>query len=519
MGAHSMTGAGVSRPVEAGLGPQHARNAAPGMQAQFEQEMIEAKARHWPGQGANAGPPFKAEALRAGVVAGAGSSAGAEKVAGVFGAGRSSDVAGAFGEKLLTLGYRADKGWIVHGSSHTLPDQGWKLHVTPATSGDAVKIAESLFPKLRDLKVPHKILDCDDQCAAHGANYKGELNSPEHKEIGSGQHGKIIAVYPKNETEAGHLAALIRDHLDETGVKNFLTVPDTKQIGDGISGRFGIIASHVGKLKKPDGTFEFEEKRQAKPEWVKDLVVPDKYDAKLAGHDGLSSAGTKPMTHTETFEKHAATLRKSEGFTIGRDAAKNDVASPSDTVSNLHARVYRDAEGRMHVHDQGSTNGTVVERDGKRIEARPGSPVEIQAGDKIKVGTSKGETYEVPGGETAFAHRVSALRIADGFCLGRAGSTADVPVQGDTVSSRHALVFRDAFGVMKVADLKSTNGTMVERGGVKLPVMPGSPLELRPGDKIRMGGGSGATLGVPGASDLPGTPQAAVTMTPVQARR
>ncbi len=58
----------------------------------------------------------------------------------------------------------------------------------------------------------------------------------------------------------------------------------------------------------------------------------------------------------------------SSHFSIGRfDAGKADILLPDKTISALHAEVYIDDNGQMFLSDLGSSNGTVIIRNGKRI--------------------------------------------------------------------------------------------------------------------------------------------------------
>ena len=70
--------------------------------------------------------------------------------------------------------------------------------------------------------------------------------------------------------------------------------------------------------------------------------------------------------------------------------------------------------------------------------------------------------------------------------IGREGSGAgaNVSINHPTTSSRHAMILASARpGRMKIEDLGSTNGTMINE--VKLP--KGSRQEIKDGDRIRFG--------------------------------
>lgn len=70
-----------------------------------------------------------------------------------------------------------------------------------------------------------------------------------------------------------------------------------------------------------------------------------------------------------------------EEITVGR-AATTTIPMPDDSfVSQLHARVFRDA-GSVMIEDLGSTNGTFL--NGKRLTA----PESITKGDRVQIGNT-----------------------------------------------------------------------------------------------------------------------------------
>ena len=76
-----------------------------------------------------------------------------------------------------------------------------------------------------------------------------------------------------------------------------------------------------------------------------------------------------------------ATFAIGEELTVGR-APTCTIGMPDDTfVSQLHARVFRDA-GTTMIEDLGSTNGTYV--NGKRVEA----PERLTKGDRVQIGST-----------------------------------------------------------------------------------------------------------------------------------
>ena len=81
-----------------------------------------------------------------------------------------------------------------------------------------------------------------------------------------------------------------------------------------------------------------------------------------------------------------------------------------------------------------------------------------------------------------------ALEVpARGVVLGRQPGPAGIVVEDPSVSRRHTLVRRTGTGVV-VADLGSTNGTVVVRGGVREDVA-GDGTPASHGDLIMTAGG------------------------------
>ena len=93
------------------------------------------------------------------------------------------------------------------------------------------------------------------------------------------------------------------------------------------------------------------------------------------------SKGGKPPTQVvvhETDGGKARTVRLKDSVEIGR--REGCAVRLSDTyVSQVHARLYGE-NGAWYVEDLGSTNGTFLN------DARVSSPVEVHAGDVVKVG-------------------------------------------------------------------------------------------------------------------------------------
>jgi FHA domain len=84
---------------------------------------------------------------------------------------------------------------------------------------------------------------------------------------------------------------------------------------------------------------------------------------------------------TEPKSARGSAFAIGDEITIGR-AATCTIGMPDDSfVSQLHARVYREA-GLAMIEDLGSTNGTYV--NGKRLTA----PEQVTKGDRVQIGST-----------------------------------------------------------------------------------------------------------------------------------
>lgn len=77
---------------------------------------------------------------------------------------------------------------------------------------------------------------------------------------------------------------------------------------------------------------------------------------------------------------------------FGRDPNEEegfDLVAVDDTsfsLSKTHFAVLRNDDGTATIIDRHSTNGVIIERDGKRVALQPGEPSDIQRGDRIEIG-------------------------------------------------------------------------------------------------------------------------------------
>ena len=169
---------------------------------------------------------------------------------------------------------------------------------------------------------------------------------------------------------------------------------------------------------------------------------------------------------------------------LGRAMSVEGRLGDDPVLSRRHARLARDAEGRLTIEDLGSANGTFV--NGQRVQA----PRTLEVGDLVSVGETVLEVTETPSAaavesseellviEGPFAGRRLA---ADGLVLGRSVAGPGGMPDDPELSRRHARVGRDADGRLTIEDLGSANGTFVN--GVQVH----APEVLNVGDVVRIG--------------------------------
>lgn len=87
----------------------------------------------------------------------------------------------------------------------------------------------------------------------------------------------------------------------------------------------------------------------------------------------------------EPTERRGHSYELGEEVTLGRSPGCG-VSVPDTTVSQLHARLFRD-NGTLYIEDLGSTNGTFVNK------VRVGGPVALKRGDRVQVGSTVLEVH------------------------------------------------------------------------------------------------------------------------------
>ncbi len=177
---------------------------------------------------------------------------------------------------------------------------------------------------------------------------------------------------------------------------------------------------------------------------------------------------------------------------IGRGAPGDDGRLGQDPeLSRLHARLTRDAEGRLTIEDLGSANGTFL--NDEPID----TPRILAAGDVVRMGRtvlqvtdSAGAVPEPPSASpapvpelviTAGSSAGRRLTLGEELILGREGSGDGELSDDRELSRRHARVAGDPDGRLTIEDLGSANGTFVNGDRVYGRQL----LEL--GDTVRIG--------------------------------
>jgi pSer/pThr/pTyr-binding forkhead associated (FHA) protein len=202
--------------------------------------------------------------------------------------------------------------------------------------------------------------------------------------------------------------------------------------------------------------------------------------------------------------------------TIGRSLKSgNDLVIESDTqMSRQHARIQRDMTGQFILEDLKTTNGSFV--NGGRVDRAA-----LKPGDEIRLGLTRivfehsrmdgaperpGQDYQAhpapkpPGDEPSGPYprklQVRAARLVwvdngrdrDDFLLasetmiGR-GVTNDIVLADRSVATRHARVSHDGAGY-RIESLRSDSAPTLLNN---LPLLPGQPADLKPGDRITIG--------------------------------
>ena len=161
---------------------------------------------------------------------------------------------------------------------------------------------------------------------------------------------------------------------------------------------------------------------------------------------------------------------------IGR-APESDVVLDYPMVSWNHARLSRDAGGRLVLEDLGSTNGTSLTRASNRI-----SRAEVQPDDHVFFGSLKLQVSRLLDSKKLVLGDANQEQIhftGGEMILGR-DPACSYPLPFPQISWRHVRLTRSDRGV-EVEDLGSRNGTFVD--GIRIS----GRVLLKPGGEIALG--------------------------------
>ena len=171
-------------------------------------------------------------------------------------------------------------------------------------------------------------------------------------------------------------------------------------------------------------------------------------------------------------------------MTIG-SGAKNHIVINESGIEEIHAKLSKEGEA-VYLSDNGSFSGTFVNgsKIGQHFQLRPGDSirvgkVELQIIDPKAGGTERpvAAAPRTEWGLMAVTGELKGKRIpVHGSMVFGRSSSCDIVINDAHMSRRHAEInLKD--GIMRLVDLKSSNGTCVNGKNIGEQV-------LKPGDKI-----------------------------------
>lgn len=150
-----------------------------------------------------------------------------------------------------------------------------------------------------------------------------------------------------------------------------------------------------------------------------------------------------------------------------------DIVLHSEYVSGHHADLLILDDGQVTIEDRGSTNGTFVGTNQKRIN--PGTPVQIKRGDLVRFGDTDLNWSLIPKAEdNSYYKKIINIGSND---------RNEIKVPSDRVSRYHASLKIDKKGRAFIVDHSSKNGTKVN--GSK--ITPEKSVRVKRGDSIVCG--------------------------------
>lgn len=165
-----------------------------------------------------------------------------------------------------------------------------------------------------------------------------------------------------------------------------------------------------------------------------------------------------------------------KNFRIGKHSS-NDYVVNEDTVSRYHAQMTVTDSGEVYIKDLRSTNGTFV--DGKKIQ----SETKLIAGNVVRLGNKVINWQEISQGQTnktkisIAPNNIGQEAVPNRYLIGR-DEKCQIRFNQAEVSSRHAILERNANNEPQITDMGSTNGTFVNGKRIF------SATELKKGDIV-----------------------------------
>ncbi|MGW0180849.1 FHA domain-containing protein [Nocardia sp. NPDC003345] len=239
-----------------------------------------------------------------------------------------------------------------------------------------------------------------------------------------------------------------------------------------------------------NGTF-VDGKQMVGGEWVR---VYDGQQLMLSRSLEIGVDFRRQVAEVRLFGDNAPPLRlhRDSSVPVGRGLL-NDNTVGRETVSQNHARVGMDENGRVWLRDDGSRNGTWVNQE----RLATGEQRVVHPGDAVRFGLATGEAQFLPVTATdsaAPAHvrfgsgpDVAPVRLEAGRAV-IIGTTPESPFAGQLrevngISGKHATLGMDHDGRLWIRDQPGSNGVWVNGDRIG----PGQRVTLTEGDRVGLG--------------------------------
>ncbi|MGW1741086.1 FHA domain-containing protein [Nocardia sp. NPDC001965] len=240
-----------------------------------------------------------------------------------------------------------------------------------------------------------------------------------------------------------------------------------------------------------NGTF-VDGKQMTAGEWVR---VYDGQQLMLSRQFDLGLDFRRQMADVRLFGNDAPPLRlhRGESLGIGRDFVQRPDNIDLRTMSQDHAVVGMDDNGRVWIQDEGSRNGTKVNDEA----LAPGEKRTLRPGDSLRFGLARGEAQFLPADGSVEAPPIQ-LRIGFGaealptqLQPGRAvplGTDPNSPFAAQLnryrgISEQHATLGMDYEGRVWIRDNPGSEGVWVNGDRIA----PNQRVTLNDGDQIALG--------------------------------